>query len=137
MTRSVDDGVSDVLGAVLLVVIVGMAVSLVGASILSEPLPQRVPALSADITTSGNTIQLRHTGGDPVAKSEVKILVDGVDLKNSFSMGGSNSWSVWSIGDTLSYVVPTGQTLPKNIQLVYMGTSSGQTIQSWSVPTPG
>ncbi|MFA4861216.1 type IV pilin N-terminal domain-containing protein [Methanoregula sp.] len=131
--REGDSGVSDTLGAVILVAVVGLAVSLVGLAIVSPPSPQN-PAVSAELITFGNTIQLRHNGGDPLMRNDLKILVDGADLTGSFLKGDGGTWSVWSIGDTLTYNVPVGQSRPKNIQLVYTGVPSGSVLQSWVVP---
>jgi PKD repeat protein len=124
-------GVSDALGAVLLVAIVGVAAAIIAAAVASHPLPLKTPALSADVVTAGTSIQLRHTGGDPVERSSLRILVDGADKTGSFTIGGSSTWQVWSIGDTLTYAVPAGGVMPSGIQLVYTGGSSGQVIQSW------
>jgi FlaG/FlaF family flagellin (archaellin) len=130
-----DDGVSDTLGAVILVAVVAMAISLIGVTLFSQPNADRIPALSADITVSDSTIRLRHAGGDPIAKSDLKVLVDGSDLTGSFSMNGGGSWSAWSIGDTLTYKVPGGQSLPKYIEIVYTGIPGGNVLQSWGVPS--
>jgi len=67
-------------------------------------------------------------------RNDLKILVDGADLTGSFLKGDGGTWSVWSIGDTLTYNVPVGQSRPKNIQLVYTGVPSGSVLQSWVVP---
>ena len=130
----VDDyGVSDTLGAVILIAVVGLAISLVAIAIVAPPTPQN-PAVSAELITFGNTIQLRHNGGDSLMKSDLKILVDGADHTSSFHKNDDSNWSVWSIGDTLTYRVPAGQSRPNNIQLVYTGVPSGSLLQSWVVP---
>jgi len=138
VTGSDDWGVSDTLGAVLLIAIVAAAFSIIAVSFLSKPIQEQAPALSADITISGNTINLRHEGGDPIAKSELQILVDNQDKTSQFSTGGGTGWSTWSIGDTLTY---TGSSAPSSVQIVYNHGSSSQLLQSWGMPpsayTPG
>lgn len=131
--RENDSGVSDTLGAVILVAVIGLAVSLVGLAIISPPSPQN-PAVSAELVTFGNTVQLRHNGGDPLMRSDLKILVDGADLTGSFHTIDGGTWSVWSIGDTLTYNISVGQSHPYNILLVYTGVPSGSVLQSWVVP---
>ncbi|MFA4861172.1 PKD domain-containing protein [Methanoregula sp.] len=128
MNKLRDDALSDLLGAIVLVAVICMGISLIGTHILSQPNPQQIPVLSAEIIQSGNSIQIRHNGGDPVAKSDLKILVDGADLTNMFRMDGGVTWSVWSIGHSLQF---TGSGIPRSIQIVYTGASANQLIVSW------
>jgi hypothetical protein len=59
-----ENAVSDALGAVLLVAVVAMAVTLLGVALLSQPAPEKIPALNAEITTIGRDIVISHNGGD-------------------------------------------------------------------------
>ncbi len=127
-----EDGVSEILGAVLLISVVVLGLSIAGVAILSTPLPQKNPAISADITRMGNTIYIRHEGGDTLHSSEARIVVDGNDKTSSFLRSGS-AWSSFAVGDTLQY---TDDQLNNrsSIMFVYTGGSAEQTIISLRLP---
>lgn len=130
-----ETGVSEILGAILLVSVVAMAVTLVGVAVLSQPLPEKLPALTAEIITIGRTILITHNGGDALRKSDMSIMVDGDDLKNSFTRPDGSGWSSWSVGDSLIYPVPTGDPMPKGVTIYYIGGKSATMIQSIGVPS--
>jgi len=129
-----DSGLSDVLGAIILVAVVSIGVAVVGVGILSNPAPQKIPALDADFTVIDHFILLRHEGGDPLLKEEVSFLMNGNDTKNFFKNVDGTPWSRWSVGDTLRYDVPAGQIVPDNLQLVYTSGTSPQVIFSLGKP---
>ena len=133
-----EDGVSEIIGAVLLISIVVLGLSIAGVTLLSIPPPQKTPAFSADITRIGNTMYLRHAGGDILQSYEIRIVVDGRDKTSSFSPAGSPSGSVWSsfaAGDILQYT-DAQLTVDSRVQFVYTGAGSQQVITSLQVP-PG
>ena len=123
-------GASEVVGAIILIAVIGTVVSIAGVAILSQPQPEKIPALNAEIDfIGGNTVMITHNGGDALQKDQMKIMVDGVDRTSSFVLMDGNDWSSWMIGDTLIY---TGDSvLPGSIQIVYTGLSSGRVLQSW------
>jgi len=129
-----DSGLSDALGAIILVAVVGIGVALLGVSILSNPPPQKIPALDADFTTIDHSILLRHEGGDTLRKEDVSFLINGNDTKNFFKNMDGTPWSRWSVGDTLRYDVPAGQIVPDSLQLVYTSGTSPQVILSLGKP---
>ncbi|MCX6684680.1 MAG: DUF2341 domain-containing protein [Methanoregula sp.] len=129
-----ENAVSDALGAILLVAVVGMAVAILGVAILSQPPLEKIPALNVDITTIGRTIIITHNGGDSLEKAEMAIIVDGSDLKDSFQSIDSAPWSSWAIGDSLYYNVPPGQPMPQGVTIFYIGGSSTRIITSMGVP---
>jgi len=117
----------------MLIAVVGAAVAIIGVALLSQPAPEKIPALEAVISNTGNTIQIFHNGGDTLQKDQMKIMVDGVDRTNSFVLRDGNGWSKWMIGDTLIYTAdpaPTGA-----IQIIYTGGSSGRVLLSWEGTT--
>jgi archaellum component FlaG (FlaF/FlaG flagellin family) len=131
-----EDGVSEIIGAIILISVVVLGLSIAGVAILSTPPPQKTPAISADITRIGNTIYIRHEGGDTLQFSETRIVVDGNDKTGSFSLARSASgsgWSSFAVGDTLQY---TESQLDNNssIIFVYTGGSAEQTITTIRVP---
>ncbi|HII98390.1 MAG TPA: PKD domain-containing protein [Methanoregula sp.] len=127
-------GLSDAMGAIVLIAIVGMGIGLVGMFILSEPPPEKIPALSSDITTIGRTILITHNGGDSIAKSDMAIIVDGTDIKDSFQRTDTTPWTTWAVGDSLLYRVPDDQEMPQGVTIFFIGGSSARIIQSMGVP---
>lgn len=131
-----ESGVSEMMGALVLMSVIAAAVGIVGVGILSQPPPQKIPAVSFDISTVGNTIYIRHEGGDSLTREDFNILLDGIVATDSFHLfDSSGSWSSWSAGNTLLYQVPDGQPIPGSIQLVYTSGSSGRIFHPDNVPT--
>jgi hypothetical protein len=127
-----EDGVSEIIGAVLLISIVVLGLSIAGVTLLSIPPPQKTPAFAADITRIDNTIYLRHAGGDTVQSYEIRIVVDGSDKTSSFLQSGS-VWSSFAAGDILQYT-SAQLTTDSRVQFVYTGAGSQQAITSLQVP---
>jgi PKD repeat protein len=131
--RADENGVSGTLGSVFLIIIVvaGMAVLMV--AVISQPHPQNVPAMTAEVIQTSDSLTLRHDGGDTLNRGEFKILVDGLDKTSAFG-----DPATWSIGQPLVYSVNAGydpQNPPGTIQIVYTGGSGGQVIeQVWVKP---
>jgi hypothetical protein len=125
-----ENGVSEIIGAVLLISVVVLGLSIAGVAILSTPPPQKTPAISADITRIGSITYIRHEGGDTLQRSETRIVVNTSDKTDSFLRSGS-AWSSFAVGDTL-----TNDQLIKNssITFVYTGGSAEQGIISLNVP---
>ena len=112
-------GVSETVGAIMLVSIVAVLVAVVGVYLFSQPLPQKIPNLNfmTGTNSSKTTLYLYHNGGDTLTVGEFKVLLDGKDASYSVSGGGSQ----WSLGKNL--LVPI-TTMPKSVQLVYNNTAS-------------
>lgn len=115
----IDSGVSETIGAILLVSLVVICVSLVGIFLFSQQPPSKIPNLNFMVGTdrSQTTLYLYHNGGDPLNVGEFSVLVDGIPKTYIVSGGGQ-----WSLGKNL--IVPISQA-PNNVQIVYNGTSSG------------
>jgi len=126
-TRTRESGVSEVIGAVLLISIGVTAAAVIGVAVLSQPTPVKIPALDAIISSTGHTIQILHNGGDTLQSAAIQILVDGT--AEPFEKGGDPSWQSWSIGETLTYVDPN-PTGAKSVQIVFTGASSPAILAS-------
>jgi hypothetical protein len=123
------DGISGSIGTIFLIVVVAAGMMLLMVAVISQPHPQTVPAMTADVVTNGNVLYIRHTGGDTLQKGEFRILVDGQD--KTAALGATTSWSV---GQTLQYSYDSS-TIPGNIQIVYSKGGYNQTIeQLWITP---
>lgn len=124
--RKNETGLSDVFGALILISVVTVAVALIGVAVFSQSPPQKIPALNVDVTTIGNTLYVRHEGGDPLLKGEYQILVDGKNETANFLKAGGATGD-WSVGDTLEYKIPGGQN-PESIQIVALTGGYSQVI---------
>ena len=114
-----ESGVAEIIGAIILISVLVLAIGIIGVGLLSQPLPQKCPAVSVDVTVMGNTLYIRHEGGDSIPKGEFNITLDGVDKTDSFNFLDGSARSTWGLGETLYYVVPTGQSSPATIQIIY------------------
>ena len=125
--RERESGVSEIMGAIMLISVVVMGVAIIGVLLTSQPPPQKIPALDAVISWDGvDTIYITHNGGDSLQRGEIYVRVDNVVkpfLKTNEP--GNPSWSTWSAGESLDYkLVPPDQTPPRLVQLIYNGTGS-------------
>ncbi len=134
------------IGSVLLISVVVIAIALIGVVLTSQPLPQKIPALDAIISSNGNdTIRIYHNGGDVLLRQDVAILVDGADRTSGFTIRGTN-WTQWSQGESLDY---TYGALPGKVQIIFSGGSAQTVLVSTdfaggmptfiptAIPTPG
>jgi hypothetical protein len=120
-----ETGVSEILGAIILMGVIAAAIGIIGVGLLSQPIPQKIPAVSVDVTAMDNIVYIRHEGGDSLAKGEFSIMLDGADATDSFMfLDGTSSGSAWTPGKTLYYVVPSGQNVPASVQILYNSGSS-------------
>jgi PKD repeat protein len=132
-----DSALSDALGAVILISIVALGIAIAGMTVLSTPPSEKVPAISADITTIGRNIIILHKGGDTLKRSEMQIVVDGQDYTNRFTSSDGSTWSAWSTGDYLNYSVPgnAAAAMPQGVTIYYLGAKSAYIILSMGVPS--
>lgn len=126
--RSRDYGVSEIIGAIMLVSVVVVAVAIVGVVLTSQGTPQKIPALDATISNYGRIIQIYHNGGDPLQSTDMEILVDGV--VTPFSKGTNPSWSTWSAGESLVYSVPGTGAMPDTVRIVYKSGNANAVLAS-------
>jgi len=122
--------VSEIFGAMVLIGVIVTGIAIIGVMMFSQPQPQKIPDLNALISSNAQTVQIQHNGGDSFLKSEVQIRLDGQDKTSSFTIDGTNTWSTWSIGQSLTYDIPSGSPVPSLIQIVYTGGGISQLIAS-------
>jgi len=125
--RRRESGVSETIGAVLLIALVVTAIAIVGVMLSSQPLPKKIPALDSVISTYGNTIQITHNGGDALQKEDMMILVNGVDKTSSFLKEGSPSWQTWTTGESLT--LPDNVN-PDNVKIVFKDAQTTTLLSS-------
>ena len=106
MTRySNEEGVSEIIGVMLLVGVTVLAVAVVAVVFLSGPQPDEIPraTIVAGSSESGGLV-LAHEGGDPLRAGEYRIYVDtGSGLMDGTSDFAGAGEGVWSIGGALVY----------------------------------
>lgn len=120
----IDSGVSEVVGAILLISVVVIAVSVIAVVLFSQQTPQKIPNVNIMVGTDNKvppTLYLYHNGGDTLTAGNFNVLVDGVIKPFSISGGGIE----WSLGKNL--VVPVS-TVPKNVVLVYNSSGTGSVV---------
>jgi FlaG/FlaF family flagellin (archaellin) len=119
-----ESGVSEVIGAILLISLVVIAVSVIAVVLFSQQTPQKIPNVNIMAGTDNKvppTLYLYHNGGDTLTAGDFNVLVDGVIKSYSISGGGNE----WSLGKNL--VVPVS-TVPKNVVLVYNSSGTGSVV---------
>ncbi|MGB7789042.1 type IV pilin N-terminal domain-containing protein [Methanoregula sp.] len=116
-----DSGVSEVIGAILLISVVIAAVAIVGVALFSQSTPQEIPNVNFMTgTDNGNNLYLYHNGGDSLTTGTFSVLVDGV-VHNYTVSGGGNTWS---LGKNLVISgITSGQQ--HSVAIIYNATGGG------------
>ena len=117
MKKYSESAASEVLGAVMLISVVVLAVAIIGVALTSQGTPQKLPAASAIISSSGDRISIYHDGGDTLTSEELSILVNGREEKFTKS-GNLEPWT-WSVGETLVNSTPVSGTL-QTVRVIYV-----------------
>ncbi|MDD5509161.1 MAG: PKD domain-containing protein, partial [Bacteroidales bacterium] len=125
-----EKGVSEVIGAILLVSLVILGAMIVAVLFLSQPPPQEIPQVNAIAGNNTTHIFLLHDGGDPLTPLETIIRIDGgrdpgtIELLREDGTVEESPWTSgeWSVGKTLKVEDPYQP--PQSVSLVYSGGSS-------------
>ena len=113
-------GVTEVVSTLILLTVTVLAISVLAALVLSQPPPEKTPHVEIHVVSTTDGIYLRHAGGDPLRRADIKILVDGVDRTADFYKGNfsnpqvSKNWTVWRVGEIL-FLNDTG----KKVKIIY------------------
>jgi len=113
-----DSAVSEILGALLLIAVISLAVSIIAVTILSSVDTSQTPSLSITISNSSNTVTISHKGGDPLPAGSYRIFVNDVNQTTSEPI-------VFKAGTTLTF---GGPSLPRTAMVVYKGPDGSETI---------
>jgi hypothetical protein len=119
-------GVSEVIGAILLVGLVVAAVAVVAVTLFSQTTPEKVPNVNFMVGTDNHvppTLYLTHNGGDTLASGSFSVYVDGNVRPYSIAGGGNQ----WSLGKNLLVPLSSGEA-PQRIYLVYNQTGTGSSV---------
>lgn len=130
-----DDGISENIGIMLIVVVAVVGVAVVGVTVTSQDTPDEVPNVDmiigcdrSRVNSSEYNITLFHNGEDTLSSGEfiVQALTeDGKELQVSDCTESSDN--CWSIGDTASYFA---DGKPASIRILYTAGSAGAMLKS-------
>ncbi|WP_321508084.1 type IV pilin N-terminal domain-containing protein [uncultured Methanoregula sp.] len=119
-------GVSEVVGAILLVAVVVIMVGIIAVYFNSQTPAQEIPNVNFMIGINNQnppTLFLTHNGGNTLTDGTFSVYVDGVLKSYTIQDGGTT----WSIGKSLVIPLPSGAA-PQNIALVYNTSATGTTV---------
>ena len=116
-----ENGVSEVIGTILLISITVLAAAIVAAFLFSQPHPEDIPSFNAVIWNDSQQIYIRHDGGDPLYYQQIKIYVNGTDVTSKFNLSTARNqpWTTMSIGNVLVYFA--GISPVSTVRVIYMG----------------
>ena len=139
-----DDAVSPVIGVILMVAVTVVLSAAIGAFVLdigsavTEQQPNAVIEFEYDIDPAAdNAVLLRHTGGDELATSALRVTVDGTvaweagSPKGTFGAPGPNDWTDGvTSGDELRIVEDAKISESSSVQLVWQEGQRSSIIAS-------
>ena len=126
-----EEGVSEVVGVVLLVGLTVLAVAVAGVVLLSSPQPGEIP--HATIVAGNNrsgSFALVHEGGDPLKMGEYRIYIDrGSGLADETENFTRPANEVWSIGGVLNHTDMGDANFTRFTRVIVTAfTGGGETI---------
>ena len=124
-----ESGVAEIVGALMLIAVIALGVSIAGLYLLSNPVPEKIPEFQTSLSNNSTNLFLHHDGGDSIPLSGFKILVNG----NPTDKRSSGSSSDWSIGDTLTLIGYTyNPTTPlPDVKIVYTGPAGDRVLADY------
>jgi len=125
-----ESGVSELIGAILLVSLVVMLMMVVTTVLISQPRPEKIPEISASISLSNQSggnyfINITHMGGDDLKYGEYLVVVDGKEVKTVIFDPSTNPWSEkneWTFQSP--YMVVNWPSKPMTVEFYYTGPSN-------------
>jgi len=94
----------------MLIAVTVSAIAIISVFLLSQPPPEKIPALETVISNTGNVVQILHNGGDPLQYSDFRVMLDSQQAELP-----PDSDMIWSSGETLTFYAPG----VKNVQILY------------------
>lgn len=123
--RDKDTGVSEIFGAIILIGIVTVCVTIVGVYYITRPAMELTPAVKVTVTNATGPLQICHAGGDALVYSRITLFYNGQTATNLFNTTGNTQ--SWVIGDVLTY---TGSAKPQSVSVYYKGNTQSYLIFS-------
>jgi len=128
-TQQPDDrAASEMIGVLMLIAIIVAAVAIVGVSYLSQPLPEKLPAVSMSITNDSRLIVISHDGGNTIPLDDMTIRIDDQPVPpDLWICAKCSATGDWSIGDTIQIDYSGHTEYPNKIDIIYK--NAGQDYQ--------
>ena len=123
-----ENGVSEVIGTILLISITVLAAAIVASFLFSQPHPEEIPSFNAVIWNDSQQIYIRHDGGDPLYYRQTKIYVNDTEVTSKFNLSTARTqpWNITSIGNVLVYSAGTSPV--SSVRVIYMGPGGSAVI---------
>ncbi len=118
-----DDAVSEILGALLLIAVISLAVSIIAVTILSSVNTSLIPSLSLTVTNHSQIVTISHEGGDPLPAGSYRIYINDVDRTSSFIPPPDTT--VFKAGTALTY---EGSSLLRTAMVIYKGPDGSEAV---------
>jgi hypothetical protein len=116
--------VSEIIGAVLMISLVVLAVSIIAMLLFSQTTPQKIPNINFMTgSDNNNRLYLYHNGGDSLAQGSFSVKVDN-DIHNDYTI--SDGSSDWSLGKNV--IVPNIPSGQHSVAIIYNGTGTGTVV---------
>jgi FlaG/FlaF family flagellin (archaellin) len=131
------DGVSEVMGQVLLIGLVVIFFSFIGVFVFSYNSPDDIPHADLQVwmDETSDTVYLKHRGGEALSGNEIKVVVMVNGTRNEFSPENVSAKlgvdGVWEIGDVIEIGIPIENGDTVNLFLIH--TPSNNVIQKMDV----
>jgi flagellin-like protein len=114
-----DRGVSEIIGAILMISVVIAAVAVISVLLLSQTPPQAIPDVNFMTGSDGSgTLYLLHNGGDSLRAGTFAVMIDGVSKPYTIANGGD-----WTLGKNL--VITGISSGAHQVTVVYNNTAAG------------
>lgn len=124
MQKMNEEGVSEAIGAVLLIGLTVVGITLISVLLFSQPIAKELPAVDVLISSEDATILFQHNGGDSLYPADFNIYIDGNAVPSSWlNFTDDGEWP-WSVGETLEYAAAgTVYPLDEHIRITYQDNS--------------
>ena len=140
MTR--EHAVSEVIGSILLISLVGIAVAIIAIMFLSQPVPVETQSLNVIAGNNLTHLFLYHDGGDAMVPGEFILQLDSTKYTQGAYTGWlapGNAWP-WEIGETLEIPLIQVGGIPERILIISTREGQETLIKEMSIGqiiTPG
>jgi hypothetical protein len=113
-----EDGVAEIVGALALIIIIGLGIAIAGVYLLSTPVPEKIPNINVNFSYNGTHLLIHHNGGDTLQKDEFYLMVDGIPKYPGVE---------WSVGKDLELAVSPA---PTTVQVILVESGGGRVLAS-------
>ncbi len=128
-----EDGVSEAMGAMLLITIIAMGISIFVVGVMLQPVDSVPPTFTFNVSYGPEgEVYIRHLGGEAVSKDLLHVYIaDGEagetaeDVQYLLEINDSTAWNTWHIGETLVYSNPSRTERPE-VAMTYADQSGAQ-----------